>query len=88
MISYTKYNTFIKIMSTIILNLTTSQWFAYNDNNDYNRIMRELITPLKQSECIFTSDSDSSFWKKEDKIIIVPSHLTDFVVKQYSQIIV
>ena len=75
-------------MSTIILNLTTSQWFACNDNNVYVRIMRELITPLKKHECIFTSDSGSSFWKKEDKLIIVPSHLNDFVVKHYSQIFV
>jgi hypothetical protein len=82
-------------MTTIILNLTTNHWFSYNkgwfsyfNNNNYDLIMSELLTPLQQNECICIDDVGSSFWKKTDKIVIVPAHLNAFVIKHYNQIFV
>jgi len=73
-------------MSDLILNLTTEEYFSYDNKETQTEIIKGLITPLKTSEAILKEDIGTSYWSKDDKIVYVPSHLRKYVIKRYNSI--
>lgn len=72
-------------MEILIVNLTADAFFRYSvkDETDkrYNKKLLELLTPPDKKE-------KYSHWMREDKIVICPRHLHDYVEKKYCEIYV
>lgn len=69
-------------MNTLILNLTEGSFIRVDGilTQEYNQKMKELITP--------DVESGLSHWSRQDKIVIVPTHLNAYVEKNYGEIYV
>ena len=67
-------------MSVLVLNVTQGNFIRVDGINtlEYNKKVRELLTPFEKNEL--------SHWSKEDKMVIVPEHLTTHVEKNYGEI--
>lgn len=69
-------------MEIIIVNLTTKSFFRYFMKNEtdkeYNKKMLELLTPPDKEEY--------SHWFREDKIVVCPEHLYNYVNKYYAEL--
>ena len=67
-------------MSLIVLNMTQGTFIRVDGikTPEYNKKIKELLTPFEKNEL--------SHWSKEDKIVIVPEHLTTHVEKNYGEI--
>lgn len=59
----------------IILNMTEGYYFIYD--GDYTEILRSLF-----NNGVF----GYSRWNSEDKIVFVPQHLRDFVIRTYENV--
>ena len=67
-------------MSIIVLNMTQGKFIRVDGikTPEYNKKIKELLTPFEKNEL--------SHWSKEDKMVIVPEHLTTHVEKNYGEI--
>ena len=64
----------------IICNLTRRAYFRYTTGS-YVSLLRDLFTPP-------SSTSKLSHWDKQDHLVFVPEHLTDYVKQEYSEIFI
>jgi len=62
---------------SLILNLTTHEYFVARNKEFYINRMRELTTP--PTKPLTKYDRSESHWRKTDKIVIVPKQLNDYV---------
>jgi hypothetical protein len=70
-------------MEIFIVNLTTKSFFRSIKNEidkGYNIKLLELLTPPDKTKC--------SHWFKTDKIVFCPTHLHNYVEKNYAEIYV
>ena len=67
-------------MSVLVLNVTQGNFIRVDGINtlEYNKKVRELLTPFEKNEL--------SHWSKQDKMVIVPEHLNTYVEKNYGEI--
>ena len=67
-------------MSVLVLNVTQGNFIRVDGINtlEYNKKVRELLTPFEKHEL--------SHWSKQDKMVIVPEHLNTYVEKNYGEI--
>jgi hypothetical protein len=67
-------------MSLIVLNMTQGTFIRVDGikTPEYNKKIKELLTPFEKNEL--------SHWSKEDKMVIVPEHLNTHVEKNYGEI--
>lgn len=72
----------------VALNLTTGEWFKYDDFRVYEIFIYGLINKLETRNAIITEDIGGSHWKKSDKIVIVPHHLHEYVFDKYAELFV
>jgi hypothetical protein len=64
--------------SQIILNMTEGFYFIYRGGEEeYKKILKTLISPDRLG---------FSRWLRDDKIIFVPDHLLDYVMRTYENI--
>ena len=64
--------------SQIILNMTEGFYFIYyGGEEEYNKILKSLISPDRLG---------FSRWLRDDKIIFVPGHLREYVMRTYENI--
>ena len=72
----------------LILNLTTQQYFEYDETKNYKEIMKQLLKPLTKDEALIKEDIGESHWRREDKIVFVPQNLNKFVEKKYNKLFI
>ena len=63
----------------IILNITEGTFFVY----DGEAQAQKLLAPLFEKQ-----KSGASRWRQSDKIVFVPEHLNQYVMKKYERVYV
>ncbi len=71
-------------MEVLILNLKTETYFVCRNQEIYNAYLRELLHKIE--EPLIPEDIGTSIWSRQDKIIIVPMHLVNYVKHKYSEV--
>lgn len=69
-----------------IANLTTRQFIEYTSQEELNFYLKEVITKCNKYTAIIKQDIGNSIWKRDDKIVFVPSYLETYVQKEYGKI--
>lgn len=69
-------------MSVLLLNMSQGTFIRVDGikTPEYNKKIKELITPFGKDTL--------SHWDKEDKMVIVPEHLNNYVEKNYGELYV
>ena len=70
----------------IILNLTTGEFFTYQNDNQYDIVIKELLENQIVNYKLIKRNVVESHWIRTDKIIFVPSHLIYHVKIHYTEI--
>ena len=67
-------------MNVLILNVTQGSFVRVDGikTPEYNKKIKDLLTPVENEQL--------SHWGKEDKMVIVPEHLNNYVEKTYGEI--
>jgi len=71
----------------IIANLTTQQFFQYENESQRVKYLKDLITPLT-----FNKENPSGFgvgkshWMKSDRIVFVQNRLERYVKTEYGEL--
>ena len=75
----------------IALNLTTHEYFTYNNVKEYTIKIRNFttkLTTLDINNALTRDDIGESRWKKDDHIVIVPEHLQNYVFSQCKYLLI
>ena len=70
----------------LILNLTTGEFFTYQNDNQYNIVIKEVLENQIVDHKLLKRNVVDSHWIRTDKIIFVPSHLIYHVKIHYTEI--
>jgi hypothetical protein len=83
----------------IVLNLTTQEYFTYNNATEYGSKINKFTTKLNINNALTPDDIGESRWKKGkkdktgerkdgDHIVIVPEPLQNYVLSQHKYLLI
>ena len=69
-----------------IVNLTTKEYIVCEDLNNRNKQLLKLVKKLDKKTAINHSDIGYSRWMRDDKVVVAPDNLNNYVERYYSLI--